>query len=655
MKVKTQKLGFFQKMFLSLKKRIDQSFFSGVVSQLVTLSLLFILLLAAGSYTFEQIKGKDIITESEDAYFERGMIWSLIHATDPGYLSGDYDSSKLQIFWLGLIVTLAGWFILSGFIMTIFINYYQSHLDRIQTGLSRYYFWGRHRMILGWSMMGASVVEQLFTENSKPVIILSLLSPAEIRKELELLIATCECKIRKKRIYIYQGSYDAAGELKYFNYKKTEKAVILGDFEETNQNVKNIQAIIKINDMAELDKSNKRITCYVHLSDFRTYDLLQDVDLEELEKIDFRPFNFYEDWARRLWSILPEVKSSELEMREKQFDYSPLCYRTITPASTENVHLVVIGFGQMGQALAAQAARICHYANGKKTRITVFDETGKGENIFRSHCNVRTIPDIELNVINQAAEAEDTRKFLRGLAADENQITSIAVCISNPDTAISVALSLPQEILLADIPLLIWQETRSGLSDLAAKLMKNPKWKDIRFFGMLHECFGLDNRLDILAREIHENYRKAAGIEYVKAWEEIDERNKWANRYQADSYAELLSSAGYHFEPAIGEDNMLAADDNLEWFAEREHDRWSAEKFIAGWRQADFSSCKSKMERKTKRDNFRLIHINLAPFAELDDIQDGSKQKDRDVILNICTLLKAEGINLQIRKEGKNG
>jgi hypothetical protein len=309
----------------------------------------------------------------------------------------------------------------------------------------------------------------------------------------------------------------------------------------------------------------------------------------------------------------------------------------------------------MGQALAAQAARICHYANGKKTRITVFDETGKGENIFRSHCNVRNIPDIELNVINQSAEAEETRQFLRGLAADENQITSIAVCISNPDTAISVALSLPQEILLANIPLLIWQETRSGLSDLAAKLMKNPKWKDIRFFGMLHECFGLDNRLDILAREIHENYRKAAGIEYVKAWEKINERNKWANRYQADSYAELLRSAGYHFEPAIGEDNMLAADDNLEWFAEREHDRWSAEKFIAGWQQADFSSCKSKMERKTKRDNFRLIHINLAPFAELDDIQDGSKQKDRDVILNICTLLKAAGINLQIRKERKSG
>jgi len=659
LKIKKHRLNIWQKLHLTLNKIVDQTFFAGLTSQLITLLILFILLLAAGSKGFDLIKGESVITVTGNSYFEKGTIWSLVHATDPGYLSADYDNSHQSMFWFGLIVTLAGWFLLSGFIMTIFINYYQSHLNKIEGGLVRYYFWGEHRLILGWNLMGASVVHQLFTENSQTVVILTLSSPKLVREDIEIMISDSDnpSKMKKKRIIIYQGSFDSSGELKYHNFRKTEKVVILEDTIGSNQNVKNIQTMIKINDLVDSNKVKKKITCYVHLPDFRTYDILQDVDLNIVKKIDFHPFNFFEDWARRLWSILPQVKDGKLEEKKDIYNYVPLAYLPISKKSKANVHLVIIGFGQMGQALAAQAARICHYSNKQKTKITVIDNTDnvKKMQIFSSHCFVDKISDIEFKLLYQSTEAAATRDFLTKLVQDESQITTIVVCISDPDESISVALSLPQEVLNADVPILIRQETRCGLSDLVAKLITENKWKDIRFFGMLHECFGLDRRTDILPRKVYENYRSLNQDKNLDVWDDLEEVDRWSNRYQVDFYSELLRSAGYEFvsNTSSNKKEVIIDDEEIKWLAEREHDRWVAEKLIAGWQQADLRGCKTETERRAKRDNERMIHILIVPFAELDSIIAGTRKKDIDVILNLSSLLSTPGIELSIKKADK--
>lgn len=652
----SNRLNIWQKLILTWKRIVDQTFFAGLVSQIITLLILFILLWAAGSIGYELITGNKEIAISNNGYFEKGTIWSLIHATDPGYLSGDYDQSHQTLFWFGLIVTLAGWFLLSGFIMTIFINFYQSHLNKIEGGLVRYYFWRKHRLILGWNLMGASVVHQLFAENSHSVIILSLSAPELVREDIAVMISDSDNshKMKKNRIIIYQGSFNSSGELKYQNFSKTETVVILEDNIANNQNVKNIQTMIKINDLVETCKVKEKINCYVHLPDFRTYDILQDVNLNIVNKINFHPFNFFEDWARRLWSILPQVKDGKLENKRDIYDYVPLAYHQISRESEKNVHLVIIGFGQMGQALAAQAARICHYANGQKTKITVIDNSYsvKKLQIFSSHCFLDKIPDLEFELLNQSAEETATRDFLINLIQDEKQITTIVVCISDPDESISVALSLPQQVQDADIPILIRQETRCGLSDLVAKLMKDKKWRDIRFFGMLHECFGLDRRSDILPRQVHEIYRHSCREKSIPAWEELPESLRWSNRYQVDSYVELLRSAGYQFVPVNGtiKSGAFENEEEIKWLAEREHDRWVAEKLIAGWNQADLSGCNSDIERKSMRDDLKLTHIFLVPFAELDSIVAGTRKKDFDVIKNLVPLLQTSGIELSIKK-----
>jgi len=54
------------------------------------------------------------------------------------------------------------------------------------------------------------------------------------------------------------------------------------------------------------------------------------------------------------------------------------------------VHLLVAGFGRMGQSVALHAAKIGHYANGEKLRITVIDKDA-GERKNRSTTGIRSL------------------------------------------------------------------------------------------------------------------------------------------------------------------------------------------------------------------------------------------------------------------------
>jgi voltage-gated potassium channel Kch len=62
----------------------------------------------------------------------------------------------------------------------------------------------------------------------------------------------------------------------------------------------------------------------------------------------------------------------ELSARQA-FEAHPLDHSPILQGSSKRVHLVIAGFGQMGQAIAVQAARIGRFANGARMRITIVD------------------------------------------------------------------------------------------------------------------------------------------------------------------------------------------------------------------------------------------------------------------------------------------
>ncbi|KKK88888.1 hypothetical protein LCGC14_2738630, partial [marine sediment metagenome] len=103
--------------------------------------------------------------------------------------------------------------------------------------------------------------------------------------------------------------------------------------------------------------SDGTVRCFVQVVDLQLCRLLRGhpIFTETSDRFQLVLFNGYENSAR---SVLRD---------------HPLDSCRITPDDARQVHLVVVGFGQMGQSVLLQAARTAHYANGKKPRITIVD------------------------------------------------------------------------------------------------------------------------------------------------------------------------------------------------------------------------------------------------------------------------------------------
>jgi len=90
------------------------------------------------------------------------------------------------------------------------------------------------------------------------------------------------------------------------------------------------------------------------------------------------------------------------------------------------------------------------------------------------------------------------------------------------------------------------------------------------------------------------------------------EASKMASRYQSDRFRSVISILQRH--PGASSDNLM------ERLAESEHQRWIAERTLAGWRVT---------EPGEKRLNELKLHHSIVPYNQLpEDI----KQLDRNVI-----------------------
>jgi hypothetical protein len=101
------------------------------------------------------------------------------------------------------------------------------------------------------------------------------------------------------------------------------------------------------------------LSCYVHIGDagyaglFRGHDLFQSSD----DAVDFHVFNARQRGARQLF-LDPEVGLAT----------------TYAPSPDQVAHYVLFGFGQAGQAVALEAARLAHFSGLRRLRMTIVDD-----------------------------------------------------------------------------------------------------------------------------------------------------------------------------------------------------------------------------------------------------------------------------------------
>lgn len=267
----------------------------------------------------------------------------------------------------------------------------------------------------------------------------------------------------------------------------------------------------------------------------------------------------------------------------------------IDDKSTIGVHLVVAGFGCMGEDVAMQAARIGHFANGKKIKITIVDVVAEEKlAVF-----LRMFPGLsrcaDWEALNYNIEKAELMEWLEKLDKCES-LLHIAICINDPAHAVRTALQLDHIFPDGDVPIYVRMENfeHSGAFLKFNVLMKEQK--NLHPFGLFSEVYIdaiVNNKgCDKIAKSIYATTMQntSSGKETEKdaiSWELLDHEIRQSNRHQADHLFVKMRAIGYRIEPintAMEEKRITDFNDyEINLLAEMEHNRWCAELFIRDW------------------------------------------------------------------------
>ena len=140
-----------------------------------------------------------------------------------------------------------------------------------------------------------------------------------------------------------------------------------------------------------------------------------------------------------------------------------------------------------------------------------------------------------------------------------------------------------------------------------------------------------------LSRAVFENYREhlrrdGKEVKYER-YDDQPEDYKKSCLAQARSYRDKVQLLGYDLVCAEECDETCRvrafSDDEVEFLAREEHDRWVEERTRAGWTYGPV------------KDEERKISPYLVPWSELDD---GIREYDRDPVREMIGLVESAGL-----------
>lgn len=363
-----------------------------------------------------------------------------------------------------------------------------------------------------------------------------------------------------------------------------------------------------------------------HVNDLRLCGLLRGAKVLTgggKEPVEAMPFNIHEAAARVL-------------LRDH-----PLDRERLGAGDPRFVHLCVVGFGQMGESIALQAARLVHVANGSRLRVTIVDRKAEERRQrFLGRCpGFTSVAD--LDVLEGDVEYAEVLERIEAWGQDSGRLLNIAVCLDDDRRGIACGLTLVERLRGRQVPVRVRMSQEAGMSALVHGTGEGHWTGQISVFGMLDRlCTGesvLGEELDLLARRTHEHYlkRKLAEGEplgsrpAMKEWSALDEFFRESNRQQADHIRVKLRAIGCRLESASPSDaapgTFAFTADEVELLARMEHDRWCARHLLEGWRRGD------------TRDDVAKTHPCLIPW---EDLEERYRDNDRAAVRQIPELLQ---------------
>ncbi len=485
--------------------------------------------------------------------------------------------------------------------------------------------WINHVVVFGYGEKGKQIVNSLLKQDKQVVIVDPNISKSIIQ----------ENHIRN---WVFLDM-DATSESTLFRagIERAEYCIAVTGDDIQNFKILNIAKSIKEN--------QKNASCLIGFSHVDNGDLITDFHEYPLFRksesyFDGRIFNINDNAAR----LINRTHAPDI--------YHPVCKATDPP-----MHILILGFGALGQALVTQLARTTHYLNDKKTIISVVDENmDKQAELYKGH-----YPEldqiIQFNPVQCKPDCMVESEILNIEKTQKQPVSIVYFCHENTTVQI-LALKRISQVLKNKAPLIVNVPVNTPL----------PKWACSKNGIYLIDPFSeactyqtiVEEVMEKTAIQIHnqfledqKKYNKDAWDKYQKAlangedaeppkpsmmnWAQLAEEYKHSNRSQADHIEIKLRAFGCE-STALTDTSCEAVsmpeDDSLiNKLANMEHRRWNADRWLAGWKYG-------------KRDNERKIHDNLVSWEKLDD---EIKQYDVDAVKNIPNLL--ETMNLKICKK----
>ena len=368
--------------------------------------------------------------------------------------------------------------------------------------------------------------------------------------------------------------------------------------------------------------------------------------------VDPKPFSLEEMSARALIQQESQVMLS-LAQQLKQ----------------DRVHIVFFGFDRAAESLAERVFVSLWSAHFEAPRVTVLTQNAEAvEAGFRArhreafaHPHIWS-PDIafmpfDWDVASIGAEVLDAVEQSRG------KPTAIVVSTGADPGNIHLSIALKRACNHKNrwpVPIYLHESTQSEFSRQYAKGDETPELDAyLQAFGS-HQVTAtrariINGSLDRGAAIAHEHYNKGLAKQdamslrelqsAMKDWSDVLETYRAANRAAADSAMTKLWDAGWR--PAAkgekGDTAPTVPPELMPKMAEREHDRWMAERLMAGWRPT---------AEGEKRDNDLMAHDKLVPWDALSE-----SDKNNDVVqvragMDVARMLHKHGFLPRNEEQG---
>ena len=494
-------------------------------------------------------------------------------------------------FW-GAVITTLGVFLIA-YLTSALTSRSERRVQRYIDGESWYRLRG-HIVIFGASDYLYSIIsEKTKADTNQLFLITTTQDVAAIRREV---FSFLDKGVDRKNFVFMFGDRTSTEDLSKLSLERAKEVFVIGDSKESDdiesyRDSNNMDCTVAIGEYLSSRKKRQEssivetitidgikgkirifkddlnsplLPCHVMFEYQTTFAAFQFCEIPSSikENIDFRPFNYYDLWARKVM-----VLGQAGEFKYKFLDTLPTLDANgkpqyISENSEQTVHLLILGMTKMGIAMALQAAHVCHFPNfrsdnkdvkdRKRTRITFIDSDVDIERDYfkgrfpsmmsetrtrfmdftnRGRCEKEETQkdyqawvnnpdyswsgdengwyDIEWEFIKGRIESDPIQDFIKKSAMDKNRIVTIAICLPKSHQSIASAMYLPESVYTHCLQILTFQR-RSGtivkhLAETTVQQGETARYKAIVPFGMMD--LGYDSTL--------EDDRRAMMISYV--------------------------------------------------------------------------------------------------------------------------------------------